>query len=195
MMRVPLRFQVTEYDCGTTSLMNAISYLFDREEISAEILKAIFVLTMDSYDQDGNLGNRGTSRDAVDKFTSWMSDYANSQKLNIKFKHLTGNSVNLEVFEKCVDRNGVVLLRCILDGAEHFVIMTDVDIVNAYIFDPYYLREEYFDLDEDVKIIFDEPFKYNRIVKVDRLFSGGNKNFSLGSIEKRECVTIERIKN
>ena len=43
-MKTPLRFQVTEYDCGTVSLYNAISYLFDREEIPAKLLKTISVI-------------------------------------------------------------------------------------------------------------------------------------------------------
>ena len=37
-MKIPLRFQVTEYDCGTTSLLNAFSFLFDRNCIPAELV-------------------------------------------------------------------------------------------------------------------------------------------------------------
>ena len=32
-MKIPLTFQITEFDCGTTSLLNALLFLFDREEI------------------------------------------------------------------------------------------------------------------------------------------------------------------
>ena len=32
-MKNPLHYQLTEYDCGPTSLLNAISFLFEREEI------------------------------------------------------------------------------------------------------------------------------------------------------------------
>ena len=32
-MKVPLRYQVTNYDCGPTSLLNGLSILFEREEI------------------------------------------------------------------------------------------------------------------------------------------------------------------
>ena len=31
-MKVPLRYQNTEYDCGTTSFVNALAYLYDRED-------------------------------------------------------------------------------------------------------------------------------------------------------------------
>ena len=33
----PLRYQMTEYACGPTSMLNAVSYLFQREEIPPEI--------------------------------------------------------------------------------------------------------------------------------------------------------------
>lgn len=46
-MKVPLRFQVTEFDCGTVSLLNAFSYLFDREELPALLVKKINEYTLD----------------------------------------------------------------------------------------------------------------------------------------------------
>lgn len=30
-MKTPLHYQMTEYDCGPISMMNAIIFLFDRE--------------------------------------------------------------------------------------------------------------------------------------------------------------------
>ena len=56
-MKVPLRFQITEYDCGTVSLLNAFSYLFDREELPALLVKQINKYTLDCYDENGNLEN------------------------------------------------------------------------------------------------------------------------------------------
>ena len=41
-MKVPLRYQNTEYDCGTTSFVNALAYLYDREDIPVVLLKAIY---------------------------------------------------------------------------------------------------------------------------------------------------------
>ena len=31
-MKIPLRYQNTEYDCGTTSFVNALAYLYDRKK-------------------------------------------------------------------------------------------------------------------------------------------------------------------
>ena len=39
-MNNPLRSQMTEYDCGPTSMLNAVSYLFPREEIPPEIVRS-----------------------------------------------------------------------------------------------------------------------------------------------------------
>ena len=46
-MKVPLRYQNTEYDCGTTSFVNALAYLYDREDVPVELLKAIYKFTLD----------------------------------------------------------------------------------------------------------------------------------------------------
>lgn len=89
-MRIPLRFQVTEFDCGTVSLLNAFSYLFDREEIPAELVKAIHKYTLDCYDEDGNLGQGGTSREAIDKLTHWIMKYANSKDFGVTCKRKEG---------------------------------------------------------------------------------------------------------
>ena len=48
-MKIPLRFQITEFDCGSVSLINCISYLFDREEIPAKLLKTIFGLSLFAF--------------------------------------------------------------------------------------------------------------------------------------------------
>ena len=42
-MKSPLRYQITEFDCGSVSLINCISYLFEREEMPLEFLKILFV--------------------------------------------------------------------------------------------------------------------------------------------------------
>ena len=49
-MKVPLRFQITEFDCGSVSLLNAFSYLFDREDIPALLVKEVHKYTLNCYD-------------------------------------------------------------------------------------------------------------------------------------------------
>ena len=191
-MKVPLRFQVTEFDCGTVSLLNAFSHLFEREEIPAELVKAIHKYTLDCYDELGNLGQGGTSREAINKLTHWITRYANSKNFNIKCERLEGSEVNLTKIKECLDNFGCVFIRC-WQLTEHYVIITKIDKKNAYIFDPYYLDKNEYKNDSEIKIILNKPFTHNRIVTLKRLFSESKKDFALGKIENRECVLINRI--
>ena len=37
-----LIYQTSEYDCGTACLVNALRYLYERDEIIPEVLKAMY---------------------------------------------------------------------------------------------------------------------------------------------------------
>ena len=190
-MKVPLRFQITEYDCGTVSLLNAFSYLFDREELPALLVKQINKYTLDCYDENGNLGNGGTSKEAINGLTSWITKYANENNFNVLCDRLTSQNMNLENIKTCLNNNGVVLMRC-YQTEEHYVIITKIKNKKVYIFDPYYFDKNYYDNDKDVKIVLNKPFTHNRIVSQKRVFSESQKDFSLGIMQNRECVLINR---
>lgn len=190
-MKTPLRFQVTEYDCGTVSLYNAISYLFEREEIPAKVLKVIHKYTLDCYDEAGNSGQGGTSKEAIDKISTFMTNYENDNNFKIKCEKLDGIQVTIDKINDCVNEKGCALIKCHLEGG-HYVIITNVVKDKVYIFDPYYLDKNKYK-DEEVKIILNKPFTYNRVVSVRRLLSETTKDFALGDKNKRECVLINRI--
>jgi hypothetical protein len=60
-MKNPLSYQATEFDCGPTTLTNAISYLFKREEIPPDVIKHIVLYSLDAYNCKGEFGKSGTS--------------------------------------------------------------------------------------------------------------------------------------
>lgn len=188
-MKIPLRFQITEFDCGTVALQNAFSYLFEREEIPAELVKAIHNYTLDCYDEHGNLGQGGTSKDSVDLLSKWITDYANAKDFNVICTRCEGSEVTKELIEQEMQKGAVLFIRC-YQTCEHYVIITSMDEENAYIWDSYYFDENYYDEDNEVEIIFDKPFSYNRIVKLKRLFSNTKKDFSLLPEDLREMVSI-----
>ena len=72
------------------------------------------------------------------------------------------------------------------------VIITKIKSNKVYIFDPYYLDKNKY-VDKGVKIVLNKPFEYNRVVSFDRVFSESDKDFSLGKMDKRECVLFKRI--
>ena len=47
-MKIPLAYQKTEYDCGPTTMMNALSCLFDREIIPPDVVKYIMMYSLDA---------------------------------------------------------------------------------------------------------------------------------------------------
>jgi len=50
---------MTEYNCGPTSMLNAISYLFERNEIPPDVPKYIIMYCLDAYNGKGEFGKTG----------------------------------------------------------------------------------------------------------------------------------------
>ena len=90
-----------------------------------------------------------------------------------------------------LDNNGVIVARCYQD-CEHYVLITKIDDNFAYIFDPYYLEEDYYASDDDVAIVLHQTFTHNRLVKIERLFDESLKDFSLLEKNKRSIILINR---
>lgn len=191
-MKIPLRYQNTEYDCGTTSFVNALAYLYDRENIPIELLKAIYRFTLDVEGIDGIKGKGGTSREHAELLSKYFIEYANNNdEFDINCETLYGENVTLDKMKKVLDNNGVIIARC-YQGCEHYVLITKIDDNFAYIFDPYYLEEDYYASDDDVAIVLHQTFTHNRLVKVDRLFDETLKDFSLLEKTNRSIILINR---
>lgn len=187
-MKIPLRYQNTEYDCGTMSFVNALAYLYEREDIPVKLLKAIYRYTLDVED-----GMGGTSREHAKKLADYFVTYANSNdSFNIKCKILTKNDVQYESMKKTLDLGGVIIARCFLIDEEHYVIITKIDEKYAYIFDPYYLDESYYENDKDITLVLHETFSHNRKVTLNRLFSEELKDFSLLKLPDRQVILITK---
>ena len=64
-MKTPLRYQMSEYDCGPTAMLDAVSFLFEREEIPPEVIRNIMLYCLDCYSAEGITGKSGTSCTAM----------------------------------------------------------------------------------------------------------------------------------
>ena len=193
-MKTPLRFQMTEFDCGTVSILNAIMYLYKREEIPAELVKVVTKYSLDCYDKKGNIGQGGTSREAIEKICEWLTKHVKSNNYGLNCEHLLNKDVTIDKIKQCIDNDGCVLFRTYQD-CEHYVLLTDYDDNSFYLWDPYYLDEKHYNNDKDVKIDFDHPFKYNRIVSIKRFLSVNKEDFSFNLDNKRECVLFNKEQN
>ncbi|MBQ3474415.1 hypothetical protein IJH24_03270 [Candidatus Saccharibacteria bacterium] len=186
-MKVPFAFQNTEYDCCSTSFLNALNFLFDREEIPVQLIKAINHYSLDEKSENGVVGEGGTSYSAVERIAR---EFNKNDDL-ICCQVLNGKDVTLEKMRECLEDGGVVVARCYQEQ-EHYVLITDINDQFTYLFDPYYLEEDHYIDDDQVAMAFDEMFTYNRIVKNGRLMGGSKSDFSLMEPEKREVILIKK---
>ena len=186
----PLRYQISEYDCGPTSLLNALSYLFEREEISPEIIRNIMLYSLDCYEKGGTLGKRGTSRMAMMFLSSWLDGVGKMGILPIESRYISGDDVYVSENSPIVDalqRKGAAVVRLSFDG-DHYVLFTGKDGDKIRLFDPYCMENGV--ADEQVQSTDAHPKEYNRLVAFDRLNQNTHENYSLGVVKEREAVLI-----
>lgn len=116
-MKNPLHYQLSEYDCGPTAMLNAISYLFDREEISPVVIRNIMLYCLDSYNGEGIMGKCGTSSAAMMFLSNWLNGYGKIGQLPVSSRYLSGEQVWIGKESPICDalyRGGAVVLRVFL---------------------------------------------------------------------------------
>lgn len=196
-MKNVLNYQSSEYDCGPTTLINAVRYLFDREEIAPELLKAISLYTLDSYNAQGESGKSGTSRMAMQFLTSWMNQYGRSKGFPIEARFLETDQVYIATDSEivsCLQQKGVVIARVWLYEDEHYVLLTQSSEGEIGLFDPYFVdfsQEELQELKEQgVTVIMNEPLERNRVVRADVMNRKEAVNYAMGEKRMREAVLL-----
>ncbi len=196
-MKNLLNYQSSEYDCGPVALTNAIRYLFDRELIYPDLIKYIMLYCLDSYNEEGDVGKRGTSASAMLFLSNWLNQFGKLKSFPISCEFLSGEKVFLSPDSPIITalrRGGAVVLRVFLDVG-HYVLLTGVENDSVYLFDPYYeelddpnLDEEYFS--EGISFITDQPKRANRLVSIERLNRLTKNYYEMGPYELREAVIL-----
>lgn len=189
-MKNPLHYQMTEYDCGPTSLLNAVNFLFEREEIPPEILRNIMLYCLDCYGAEGTFGKRGTSCTAMMFLSSWLDRFGQTGKLSVSSRYLSGKSVVIDkdsAINDALHRNGVAVVRLYYDVA-HYVLLTGEQVGSILMFDPYYQQTAF--SQEDIIVTHKYPFSHNRIVPISYFNRETHELYALGEIEAREAVLL-----
>ena len=192
-MKNPLHYQISEYDCGPTSLLNGLSYLFQREEIQPEILRNIMLYSLDCYGKGGGAGKSGTSRMAMMFLSRWLSGAGEAGLLPIECRYLSGRSVYMGENSLVVDalcRGGAAVVRLNMDG-EHYVLLTQRAGDKIRLFDPYYMTESPF---AGIECTLEHPLSYNRIVPFDCFNREDAGPYALGAMDEREAVLLFDIR-
>ena len=189
-MKNPLHYQLSEYDCGPTSMLNAMSYLFEREKLSPELLRNIMLYCLDCYGADGSTGKSGTSCMAMMFLSNWLNGFGSAGHLPVSSLFLSGEAVNFSqngLLRDALCRGGVAVVRVDLEGW-HYVLLTGIKGEDVYMFDPYYQEEPF--LGEEIKMVADHPREYNRIVPARYFDREVLEIYAFGPKEGREAVLL-----
>ena len=190
-MKNPLHYQLSEYDCGPTSMLNAISFLFEREEIPPEVIRNIMLYSLDCYNSEGIQGKSGTSCAAMTFLTNWLNSLNKIGRLPVSAQHLTAEQVYLgdgSRLNHALACGGAVIVRLYFDEP-HYILLTGQDGDNILAFDPYYV-EKPFDFAPDIQLCPDHLKQYNRIVPSHYFNCEGTTIYALGPTAGREAVIL-----
>ena len=190
-MRVPLNYQVSDYDCAPATLLNAISYLFDRRDIPPIIVRHIYMYSLDTVGRGNKLGRAGTSRLALRLLAEFLSSYK-TPRYSVTTEYLEGENVTLNKIKHCFNSGGVAMCNVLLSKAEeHFILAQYADKNWVYCFDAYY-RTRIQGLKDHVRILPSEDGRQpNLAIQKDWFDSNTQKRrFCLGKRSQRECLLI-----
>lgn len=189
-MKNPLNYQTTEYDCGPTTMMNAVSYLFKREEIPPDIMKNIVLYSLDVYNRKGEFGKKGTSYMAMMFLSNWLNEFGKVKRFPIQCEFLNREDVHISQNSRIVaglQQGGACVIR-LMYGCWHYVLLTGTDDHNIFMFDPYF-RKRPIDI-EGIEMIWNAPEKMNRKVGYELFNNTGKGVYALGPVETREAVIL-----
>jgi hypothetical protein len=189
-MKNPLHYQISEYDCGPTSMLNGISYLFERDQIPPEIIRNIMLYCLDCYGSEGIAGKSGTSRMAMMFLSNWLNGFGKIGQLSVRSRYLSGKDVYMgseSYINDALRRGGAAVVR-LYDSEWHYVLLTGVKDEKVYLFDPYF-RDEAFE-EEDILWTMEHPTEYNCVVPEHYFNQEELEQYAFGPFEGREAVLI-----
>lgn len=202
-MNTPFRYQATDFDCVPTSFINAIQYLFDRNEIPPAVVQKIMLYSLDTINKRGEAGKGGTTGLAIQLILQWLESFADDKFSFRRCEYLATEQIHLRQGNKivsCINRGGVALLRvCTGKTANeyHYMLALGVDSNDTdwlLFFDPYYRVQQF--SGEDSRYLewlgTNHRQGANLRIKRERLDSYEYMKYSMAAIDERECCLLER---
>ena len=193
-MKNALIYQTTNYDCGPTSITNAMRFLFAREEIPPVIVKHIWTMGIDAYADGGEPGKAGTSKASMRYMAAWFECFADKCGFPLKAAFLDSDYAAVKkgsLVWKCLERGGCAVVRVWHGQVGHYVLLTElVDDEVLGLFDPYDGASD--PGDPGRRFVPDEPRRKNREVRADILNRTDAVDYAMGEPERREVLLMWR---
>ena len=197
-MYSPLQYQISEYDCVPTAFINAVSYLFERNEIPPMVIRHIYLYSLDTVGRKARQGSAGTSTYAVRLLGNWLNSYK-LKNFSVTTEFLEGSEVHLKQGNRilpCLEEGGVALCNILLSRRqEHYLMLIKIEDSWVYCFDPYF-RIMLHGLRKNVCLMDNTDNRSpNLKIKIEWLEQDGDKTrFCLGPTQMRECLLIWRTR-
>lgn len=193
-MKNDLIHQASEYDCGPTSVTNAIRFLYERSEIDPALIKHIWMMGNDTYGASGALGKHGTSKASMRYMAEWFNGYAKGYHFPIAARFLEGRDAVLEEGGPawdCLKNGGCAVVRCSAGGIGHYVLHTALlPDGEVGLFDPYDEEPDF--TEPGRRIVRGLPKAMNRAVRVDLVNLEDKSDYAMGAYDMREMLLIWR---
>ena len=204
-MRTPLIYQMTCYDCGPTTLVNALRFLYEREELDPELLATIYARTLDDFNEAGEAGKLGTSHQAIRHVARYLNMYGSGTGFPVAAEIWSGEDALIAPGSKAFraleeygaggggrdDRGAaaaspsVAIVARIWHGENgHYTLLTGVEDGRVLAFDPYLedagegLANGTVDGDR-VRLVAGRPLVANRSVDPVAFHSDVKANYAL----------------
>ncbi|MDA0747049.1 MAG: hypothetical protein O2954_11055 [bacterium] len=196
-MKIPFRYQISEYDCVPTVMINGLIHLFDRRDIPPMIIRHIFIYSLDEIVNDEDVGKGGTSRFAVQLLSNWLASYKTS-RFSLGTEYLEFDQVHLRQGNKivtCLNSGGVALCNILLKHAEeHFVLALKADVEWIYVFDPYRRQALEDDMEDNVRVLKRRSGNDPNLAIRREWLDGftDQRQFCFGLKNSRECLLMWR---
>lgn len=193
----PFSYQVSAYDCVPISFINALAYLFDRDDIPPLVIQKIYLYCLDTVTNQGELGH-GTTGLAVALLGNWLQKYREgSFALTTTYLERDRFSIaGKSPLSECLERKGTALVR-LHTGKNlwHYVLALSMDDEWFYAFDP--CRRKQRNIVKGEVEYLPEARVQQPNIRIRRQWLdtlSNRKRFSLGTLRERECLLIERIR-
>ena len=213
-MKTPLPYQLSHFDCGTASMLGALVYLFERDELPLATVRHVVAETCDLGGDPSGGARVGTSAEAMDRLAAWLADQEHGAGLPLRCERVHGDDVTLRRggLLDCALSAGSVVVAGVCLGSDHYVLLTGIEADGAgddraaddgrgdrdlvRVFDPYYDTWPLHELDVPVvgvRPVDDRPFSHNRLVERRVFDMPKGTPYSFAQKIVREATILTRI--
>ncbi len=183
-MKTPLSYQVTTNDSAPIAIINALSSLYEREEIDSQVIEGIYSLSYSILvPKDKSLGIKHIALflEREMKESGLVVSYLWSHEVFL------GPGCSLY---RTLTNGGRAVAKVFSESSSRYITITSITNDYLYFFDPLY-GSEYV---EGVDRIYNAPFLANGRIKMSKLSDIGYIHMENRNQEEKELVLFERIK-